>query len=138
MNMFHLRILTPDRPFYDGECRSLVVQTDSGKYGIMAHHSNMISAILPGELKYEDPDGKVIIAVVSNGIVKVEDNEVLILAETAELPEEIDENRARIAADEAKEALLQKRSLQEHRLARERMARKLSRLRAVHANYKYK
>ena len=58
-----------------------------------------------------------------------EENDVLVLAQTAERPEEIDANRARAAAAQAKEAMLQKRSIQEYRIAKQRMARELNRLR---------
>jgi F-type H+-transporting ATPase subunit epsilon len=52
--------------------------------------------------------------------------------DTAERPEEIDANRARRAADEAKEALLQKRSIQEYHAAQANLSRALSRLRVKH------
>ena len=52
----------------------------------------------------------------------------------AERPEEIDANRARRAADQAKEALLQKRSIQEYRVAQYNLARAMSRLR-VHSDF---
>ena len=54
---------------------------------------------------------------------------MLVLVDSAERPEEIDENRAKRAADEAKEALLQKRSIQENRIAQAQLARAVSRLR---------
>ena len=47
---------------------------------------------------------------------------------TAERPEEIDANRAKRAADEAKEAILQKRSFQEYRSAQATLAREINRL----------
>ena len=68
-------------------------------------------------------------AAVSNGLVKVENGEVLVLVDTIERPEEIDANRARRDADAAKEALLQKKSIQEYRSAQANLARALSRLR---------
>lgn len=49
--------------------------------------------------------------------MKVEAGEVMLLVSTAERPEDIDVNRARRAEDAAKEALLQKKSMQEHRNA---------------------
>ena len=64
----------------------------------------------------------------SNGLLKVEDGEVLILVDTIERPEEIDINRARRDADAAKEALLQKRSIQEYHTAQANLSRALNRL----------
>ena len=89
----------------------------------------MIAAIVPGELKITTPDGNVIIAAVSEGLVKVENNQVLILVDTLELPEEIDENRAKRSAEQAKEAILQKKSIQDYISAQAKMARAIGRLR---------
>lgn len=129
MNSFHLTILAAEKPFYEGECISLVLPTVDGQYGIQAGHNNMIAAVVPGELKYTVADDKTVIAAVSEGLVKVENGRVLILVDTAEKPEEIDENRARYSAEQAKEAILQKKSIQDYYAAQSKMARAISRLR---------
>ncbi|MBQ8000999.1 MAG: ATP synthase F1 subunit epsilon [Ruminococcus sp.] len=129
MNAFSLAVLAAEKPFFEGECISLVIPTVDGQYGIQAGHNNMIAAILPGELKFTVPSGEIMLAAVSEGLVKVENGKVLILVDTAERPEEIDENRARRSAEQAKEAILQKKSIQDYCAAQSRMARALSRLR---------
>ena len=58
-------------------------------------------------------------------------------ASDGERPEEIDANRARRAADRAKEAMLQKRSIQEYRVAQYNLARAMSRLQ-VHSDFERK
>ncbi len=128
MTPFQVSILAADNVLYEGPCESLIVPTLQGQYGILAHHSNMISAVVPGELSYRVPDGEEQLAAVSAGLVKVENNEVLVLVDTAERPEDIDVNRAKRAADEAKEAILQKRSIQEYRTAQVMLAREANRL----------
>jgi len=128
MREFKIHILASDNAFYEGPCESLVVPTIRGQYGILAGHSNLISAVVPGKLVFRIPGEKEQIVAVSDGIVKVENNEVLVLVDTAERPEEIDENRARRAAEEAKEALLQKMSKQEYLSTQAQLARALNRL----------
>lgn len=128
MSQFQVFILAADNVLYEGPCESLVVPTSQGQYGILANHSNMISAVIPGKLTYRTPDGEEQLAAVSAGLVKVENNEVLVLVDTAERPEDIDVNRAKRAADEAKEAMLQKRSIQEYRSAQANLAREVNRL----------
>ncbi len=128
METFRLRILAADKPFYEGDCVSLTVPAPDGERGILAHHSNMISAIVPGVLRFR-LEGEERTAAVSSGLMKVEDNEVLILVDSAERPEEIDVNRARRSAALAKEALLQKRSIREYRTAQASLARAINRLR---------
>lgn len=130
MNTFMLSILAAEKPFFKGECASLTVPTGDGEYGIWAGHSNMTAAVVPGVLKLRLPNGREIAAAVSEGIVKTENGEVLLLADTAELPEEIDENRARRAAEAAKEEMLQRRSVREYSAAQAKMARAISRINA--------
>ena len=129
MKTFQVSILVAERPFYQGPCLSLRVPASDGEYGILADHRNMIAALVPGTLKFQGPDGGEQIAAISKGLVKVEGGQVLILADTIERPEEIDANRARREAEEAREVLLQKASLQSHHAAQAQMARALNRLR---------
>ena len=67
-------------------------------------------------------------ASVGNGMLRVEKNDVLVLVETAERPEEIDEARARAAEEDAREQMLQKKSYQEYRMAEIQLERELARL----------
>ncbi len=129
MNSFSLLILAAEKSFYDGECISLVIPTTQGLYGIQAMHSNMIAAIVPGMLKYTLPDGTQKVAAVSEGLIKVENNQVMLLVDTCERPEEIDENRAKRSKEEAMEAMLQKKSIQDYHSAQAKMARAINRLR---------
>ena len=129
MDTFLVHILAADRSFYEGPCVSLTIPASDGEMGILAHHSSMIAAILPGVLRYQIPGQPVQLAAVSPGRVKVEKNEVLVLVDSAERPEEIDALRAKREADEAREALLQRRSRQEHQLAQATLARAMNRLR---------
>ena len=129
MDTFQVHILAADRIFYEGPCVSLTIPVSDGERGIQAHHENMIAAVQPGTLRWQPPEQEVQLAAVSPGMVKVEHNDVLVLVDSAERPEEIDEARARREADEAREALLQKKSRQEHQLAQSTLARALNRLR---------
>lgn len=129
MEPFQVQILASDHPFYRGECLSLVVPTVDGMYGIRAHHSNLITAVVPGVLQYQLPEGEPKEAAVSNGLLKVENGVVLLLVDTIERPEEIDINRARRDADQAQEAILQKKSIQEYHTAQANLSRALTRLR---------
>ena len=129
MSAFQMTVLAADKPFYEGPCLSLQVPMTDGQYGILAHHRNMIADLVPGTLRFRVPGGEEQAAAVSEGIIKVEDNQVLILADTIERPEEIDINRARRDADDAREAMLQKQSIQSFHTAQAQMARAINRLR---------
>lgn len=148
MKTFHLEFLAADRDFYIGECESIVVPLSDGSLGILADHANLMGAVVPGEIHmkikdYENylppkemmdvsgirnrTDG-IVDVVVTNGIVKVENGNVMILVDSAELPHEIDEKRAKRAADQAKEELLHTRGIIEYRSAEGALSRALARL----------
>lgn len=134
MKSFQVYILAAENAFYEGPCESLIVPVPGGSYGILAGHSNMIGAIVPGVLSYRIPGHDVSTAAVSQGMVKVEGDEVLVLVDTAEHPEDIDINRAQRAAAEAKEEILRKQGIREYRSAQANLARALSRLKAAGQN----
>lgn len=129
MEPFQVHILAADQTFYEGPCVSLTIPASDGELGILAHHSPMIAAVKPGTLRYQLPGEEPRLAAISPGIVKVEKDDVLVLVDSAERPEDIDVVRAQREADEAREALLQKRSRQEHQIAQATLARALNRLR---------
>ena len=129
MAPFRVLILPPAPPFYGGRFYPLPPPPPDGWGGFQPRHSNMITALVPGTMYYQIEENVSLEAAVSQGLAKVENGEVLILVDTAERPEEIDAKRAKRDADAAKEALLQKRSIQEYRAAQATLARAISRLR---------
>lgn len=126
---FHISVLASDKTFYDGECSALVVPTIDGQYGVMANHSNAVCAVMPGEMAVTLPDGSRQLAVVGGGIMRIESGDVLLILETIERPEEIDVNRAKREAEEAREAMAHKASLREYRAAQMQLARAIERIR---------
>ena len=128
MKQFNLRILGADKMFYDGEAFSMVVPLTDGKYGILANHRNMLSSIIPGKLSFVTSDKEEVVCAVSNGFVKIENNEVLICVEDIETPDEIDIERAKADVKSAKERILQKKSIVDFRSAKAQLARAINRI----------
>ena len=125
----HLDFYKADGVFYEGEIEYLSVPSIDGEYGVLADHENVVVAIVPGILHYRHPGEEIGYVAVSDGMMRIEDGKVLILVESAERPEEIDEHRAQREADEAMEAMLQKKSIEEYYLAEAIMYRATNRLR---------
>lgn len=128
MNTFKVHILSAHRTFYEGPCESLVIPAVDGQYGVLAGHSNTITALVPGRLTFRAPGEEEVEAAVSAGIMKIENNDVLVLADSVLRPEEIDEERAEREAAQAKEAMLQKLGIQEYYSAQAQLARAVSKL----------
>ena len=129
MNTFSLRIYEADDTFLIGEAEMVIVPTPDGEYGVMAHHENMVVSVAPGELKYRLAGQELKYASVASGMMRIEDNDVLILTEAAEHPEEIDMERVRRKEAEAKEAMLQKKSIKDYYLAQATLIRSINRMR---------
>lgn len=130
MISFNLSIYEADSKFYNGECESLIFPSTDGDMGIMAGHSDMVAAVVTGELSYKCPgEENWNYVAVSEGIIKVEKGDVLVLTESAEAVEDIDMARIQKAMDEAKEAIRQKKSRIEYEEAGLRLSRANNRLR---------
>ena len=129
MRSFPLRFFTAEKPFFTGECESLVVPTPEGAYGIMAGHSNLVLAIAAGELKYREKDSAEFIeTAVTPGLMVVKNGAVTVLVEAAERDSDIDFARAMKQYEHAKEDMLMTENESTKRLAEAKMARALARL----------
>lgn len=127
MDKFKLEIMASDHLVYDGEAESIVLPTADGSIGILAHHANLITAVVPGLIEYSGSEGRREI-IVSDGFLKVEGGEVLILVDTAEKPDEIDAARAERAAQKAREELKRANSNRDQALVEAELSRALSRI----------
>ncbi|MBE6632322.1 MAG: F0F1 ATP synthase subunit epsilon [Ruminococcaceae bacterium] len=84
MRSFTLSILAVDCPLYVGESTYVNVPMAEGSYGILAHHCNTIAALVPGMVEFTDSEGNRRKAKISDGMIKIENNDVLLLAASAE------------------------------------------------------
>ena len=123
MSTFHLKISTPDGLQFDGEVERLRVRMIDGDVGILAHHSDYVSAVGVGEAVLAMEDGSVRKAACICGMLTMIKNEANLIATTFEWADDIDLARAerakaaaeaRIAAanDDARELMLAKAKLQ--------------------------
>ena len=55
-NTFYLKIISANRVFFSGRCRSLIVPEYDGQKEILAHHEDMVIAIDEGEMRFQ-PEG---------------------------------------------------------------------------------
>lgn len=128
---FGLEIYASNKLFFSGRARSLTVPVEDGEKAFLAHHANLISAIVPGEMRYEDDEGNKVVVAVSSGFVEMINNRGKIFCLTVERPEEIDVRRAQEAKERAEEQLRQKQSIQEYRMSQLALARAMTRLRVT-------
>ncbi len=132
---FHLEIIATDRIFFQGEAEHLVITAIDGLIGILPGHEPLVTSLPTGELKYM-VDGKWKYAAISEGFIEVMPDHSTILAESCELPEEIDIKRAEEARERAREMLRQKQSIQEYYQTQAALNRAMNRLKVSQKHFK--
>lgn len=95
-----LKIVTPERVLLQTEAEAVVVPAELGYLGVLPGHAPLLSALKPGVVRYRR-EGQVRRLAVSGGFMEVAANRVVVLADTAELAEEIDVARAQRAKERA-------------------------------------
>lgn len=103
---FKLTIVTPDREFFNEEAEMVEFNTTEGEIGIYAGHAPLTVIVKPGILTVTQGE-TVRNAALHAGFAQILPDEVTILAEIIEWPEEIDEKRAEAARHRAEERLAQ-------------------------------
>ena len=101
---FQLRIITPDRFFYEGEAEMVEFNTTEGQIGVLPGHIPMTVILKPGILKIYEPENEKE-AALHAGFAEILSDKITILAEIVEWPEEIDVQRAESARERAEERL---------------------------------
>ena len=106
-DLFKLRIITPDRVFYEGEAEMVEFNTTEGEIAIYKKHIPMTVIIKPGILTItEESETKT--AALHAGFAEILPDQVTIMAEIIEWPVEIDQDRAEQAKERAEERLQNK------------------------------
>ncbi|MBI2197127.1 MAG: F0F1 ATP synthase subunit epsilon [Candidatus Rokubacteria bacterium] len=99
-----LEIATPTRQLVSAEADEVVAPGSEGYFGVLPGHAPFLTTLGSGEVSYRHGREEGHLAVIG-GFAEVQDDRVMILAETAELPEEIDRERAEQARQRAEQRL---------------------------------
>ena len=91
-----LKIVAPERIFYEGDASFLEFTTTEGNMGVYPNHIPVTAIIAPGVRRIHE-NGDVKEAALMSGFIQILQDSVTILAESVEWPEEIDANRAKEA-----------------------------------------
>lgn len=102
--LFKLKIISPDRVFYEGEVTMVEFKTSEGEIGIYKDHIPLTTILVPGIVRITESEG-IKLAALYAGFVEILQDKVTVLAEVAEWPDEIDINRANEAKIRAERRL---------------------------------
>ena len=100
-----VQILTPEGVVHDGVAAMVVAPSVGGEVGILPRHVPLIAALQPGRTRVKMLDDTEVVMATTEGYIAVEEDQVLIMVEQAELAGDIDRARAELALSSAQEAL---------------------------------
>ncbi len=94
-------LVSPERILYTGEADMVVCRTPEGEIAFLTGHAPFVGTLEIAPVRVILADGGEVKAAVHGGFVEVRDNKVSVLSDIAELPDQIDADRARRALGEA-------------------------------------
>ncbi len=110
MKTLAFQIATPERVVFDAKAvEAITLPTRMGEITILPDHIPLVSTLVPGEVRVK-VGGQEVTMAVSGGFIEVRGNRVVVLADTAERAEEIDEARAEEARSRAHELMSRERT----------------------------
>ena len=97
------------RRVFDGNAVSITVPGIEGEITILPHHIPLITPLKAGEIKIREEGGNEKFLAIGNGFLMVESDKVSILADTADLLDELTEEKILEAKQRAENALKERK-----------------------------
>ena len=104
MARLKVEIVSAERQILEDDADMVIAPSSEGVIGILPRHAPLLAGIAPGVLVLKK-DGEEDVLAVSGGFLQVSHDRVLILVDTAERGDEVDEQRAGAARERAEAAL---------------------------------
>ena len=76
-----LEIVTPDEKVFEGEVRHVQLPGKEGLFGILNNHAPIVCTLVKGRVKVEAADGDIQYFEIGGGVVEMNNNKVIVLAE---------------------------------------------------------
>ena len=108
MSTILLEVATPDKgEVYAKDINMLITRSIYGELGILPKHANLLTELIPHAMRIKETGGEVKLFI-SGGFMEVTPEKITILADAAEVPDDIDVERAKAAYKRAEERLAKK------------------------------
>ncbi len=102
---FVTTIVTRHEELFAGDAISVIAPGQEGYFGVKANHAPFMVALGIGELRVTTPDNQNHYFAIAGGVAEVQDNVLVVLADTGERALDIDVARAEEAAERARARL---------------------------------
>ncbi|MBC8122673.1 MAG: F0F1 ATP synthase subunit epsilon [Gemmatimonadaceae bacterium] len=126
----NLKILSPDRVVWDDPVDEVILPSLTGQLGILPNHAPLFTGLTNGVMRVRQRGGFVPIAVLG-GFAEVDQNEISVLVNAAELGSQVDVERAREAQSRAEQILQTSQNKTERLQAQSSLERAQARLQAA-------
>ena len=97
-----VNVVSAERALWSGTALSVVAKTPEGEIGILPGHEPILALLVESPLRIVEADGSNLVVAVHGGFFSVDSNQVNVIADVAELAEDIDLERAKAALERAK------------------------------------
>jgi len=106
MSTIHVEIVSAEGAIYSGDAEMVIAPASMGDVGITPRHAPMMTNLRPGEVRIQLPDGAdELFFYVTGGILEVQPHLVTVLADSALRGEQLNEDAALKAREQAEQAL---------------------------------
>ena len=78
----NLEIVTPDEKIFEGEAKYVQLPGKEGLFGILDNHAPIVSSLIKGRIKVEVLNGDIQYFQIGGGVVEMNSNKVIVLAES--------------------------------------------------------
>ncbi len=126
-----LEIVTPEKYVISQDVKIVMAPGTLGEFGILPNHTPFLSSLETGKVHFRDLQDKEHVVFISGGFSEALPDRVTILAETAEMREKIDIDRAKAAYERAKERLASSDDSIDKERARASLMRAVARIKLV-------
>lgn len=127
MTPFNLKIITPEKTFFEGTTTQIIAKTTTGNVGILHGHVPYVANLVSSPFKIEI-EGTLKEAALSGGFIKVSGEDVIVVTNAIEWADEIDVARAERSKQNAEERMKRHESQKEFDRAEKKLKRALNRL----------
>ena len=126
-----LTIVSAEENLYSGQVQMISVTGGLGELGIYPGHTPLLTTMKPGQIKARLDDGEEKIFYISGGMLEVQPKQVIVMADTAQRAEDLDEAVAQMAKERAEKAIEDNKSELEYSKALAELAQAAAQLRAI-------
>lgn len=120
-SVLEVAVVSAERLLWQGQAKSIVAKTPEGEIGILPGHEPVLSLLVESPLRIEEANGSKMLVAVHGGFFSVDSNKVNVIAEIAELAEDIDLERAQAALARAQQVANDEREAAARRRAETRI-----------------